>query len=465
MIIGSCIIATPGISAEVDRSLVQEMRSYQCPPDSCRNPLESSHSSGFWWNKIWQEGLLKFSFWLLFIAAESGHSRIETGMVCRMAGMECNQNLVVWLYHLPNKQLFGIGLHTQCQTWPSLFFPPHSSPPPTFTTTASLWHHPQWPELPPLDTCGSPTMPPPPNRVTWHVNGSPWLATSMQCPGWHLGATLLLAVWQREWQRYFVVIRSLLLWVQTTHLTLLVTDDIQVPHCHGQCGNQTFIVFAWSFTIPQQGLHECPPLPCNNGNDNYLPPPPFEISNRPRRPSTTTTLQWHPQPPTTPFETSNGDNNHPPPLPCNDAHDHPPPLHKISNRPQRPSTTTTLQWRPRPPTTPFETSNGNDNHPPPLPCNDAHDRPPPLHTTSTMQNPQTQWGSMETHLLPLSHIKSPRTQWGGGVSTHCLISSYVLTKPLKPNEAVFGTPPWFITMSFTLNDIVNIFCNVEYCSL
>jgi len=48
----------------------------------------------------------------------------------------------------------------------------------------------------------------------------------------------------------------------------------------------------------------------------------------------------------------------------------------------------------------------------------------------------------------------------GGVSTHCLISSYVLTKPLKPNEAAFGTPPHFITMSFTLNDIVNIFCNV-----
>jgi len=93
-----------------------DWRSYQCPPDSCRNPPESGHSGGFRWNKIWQEGLLKFSFQLLFILAESGHSRIETRMVRRMAGMECNQNPVVWLYHLPNKQLFGIGLHTQCQT-------------------------------------------------------------------------------------------------------------------------------------------------------------------------------------------------------------------------------------------------------------------------------------------------------------------------------------------------------------
>ena len=57
---------------------------------------DSGHSGGIQWSRIWQEGLLIFSFCILS-PAEFGHSGIETGMVPRLTGTECNQNLVVCL--------------------------------------------------------------------------------------------------------------------------------------------------------------------------------------------------------------------------------------------------------------------------------------------------------------------------------------------------------------------------------
>ena len=72
-------------------------RSYQCPPYSCWIPVILAESSGIQCSKIWQEGLLIFSFRSILIPAEFGHSRIETRMVPRLARMECNWNLVVCL--------------------------------------------------------------------------------------------------------------------------------------------------------------------------------------------------------------------------------------------------------------------------------------------------------------------------------------------------------------------------------
>ena len=114
-------------------------RSYQCPPDSCRIPLESGHSGGFQWTKIWQEGLLIFPFWIPFIPVEFQHSGIETGMVCRIAGMECNQNPIVWPHHCQTNHCLALAF-THAAKHHHLFFPSHSSPPPALRSLLSPWY-------------------------------------------------------------------------------------------------------------------------------------------------------------------------------------------------------------------------------------------------------------------------------------------------------------------------------------
>jgi len=84
--LGSCVIC--GICR----------RSYQCPPNSCRNPVILAESGGIWWNKIWQEGLLFFFIPVPFIPAEFGHSRIETGMFCGIRRNRMQWNPVVCLF-------------------------------------------------------------------------------------------------------------------------------------------------------------------------------------------------------------------------------------------------------------------------------------------------------------------------------------------------------------------------------
>ena len=67
-----------------------------CVARSSFRAHQVSHQS-FRWSRIWQEGLLIFSFWCILSLVEFGHSRIETGMVPGLIGMECNQNPVVCL--------------------------------------------------------------------------------------------------------------------------------------------------------------------------------------------------------------------------------------------------------------------------------------------------------------------------------------------------------------------------------
>ena len=57
------------------------VRSYQCPPYSCWILVIPVESGGIQWSKIWQEGLLIFSFRCILIPVEFGHSGIETRMV------------------------------------------------------------------------------------------------------------------------------------------------------------------------------------------------------------------------------------------------------------------------------------------------------------------------------------------------------------------------------------------------
>ena len=60
--------------------------------------LDSGHSGGIQWSKVWQEGLLIFSFQCILILAEFGHSGGETRMVPGLTGTECNRNPVVCLF-------------------------------------------------------------------------------------------------------------------------------------------------------------------------------------------------------------------------------------------------------------------------------------------------------------------------------------------------------------------------------
>ncbi|EDR13081.1 uncharacterized protein LACBIDRAFT_322516 [Laccaria bicolor S238N-H82] len=83
-----------------------ETRSYQCPPNSCRNPVIPADSGGFRRNEIWQGGLLFSPFRCLTIPAEFGHSGIDTGMIRGMHrnGMQRNPVLCLFvLLLLPNK--------------------------------------------------------------------------------------------------------------------------------------------------------------------------------------------------------------------------------------------------------------------------------------------------------------------------------------------------------------------------
>ena len=81
------------------------MRSLQCPPNSCRNPVIPAESSGFQRNEVWQEGLLFSSFWCLIIPAEFGHSGLTPECSAECAGTECNRiqlficsSYVCWSY-------------------------------------------------------------------------------------------------------------------------------------------------------------------------------------------------------------------------------------------------------------------------------------------------------------------------------------------------------------------------------
>ena len=110
--------------------------------------LDSSHSSGIRWSKIWQEGLLIFSFWCILILTEFGHSGIETGMVPRLARMECNRNPVVCL--------IAVCLAIVCLSIPFIHMTKHgdntlsshhhppSSPSPLFFTATTCHEHPPW---------------------------------------------------------------------------------------------------------------------------------------------------------------------------------------------------------------------------------------------------------------------------------------------------------------------------------
>ena len=74
----------------------RNVRSLQCPPNSCRNLVIPAESSGFQRNELWQEGLLFLSFRCLIIPAEFMHSGIETRMFCRMHRNGMHRNPVVW---------------------------------------------------------------------------------------------------------------------------------------------------------------------------------------------------------------------------------------------------------------------------------------------------------------------------------------------------------------------------------
>ncbi|EDR16012.1 uncharacterized protein LACBIDRAFT_301592 [Laccaria bicolor S238N-H82] len=111
----------------------KELRSYQCPPNSCRNPVIPADSGGFRRNEIWQGGLLFSPFWCLTIPAEFGHSGIDTGMIRGMHrnGMQRNPVLCLFvLLLLPNKG----NVTKQIQDHAFFFFfhhhQPSSSPPP-----------------------------------------------------------------------------------------------------------------------------------------------------------------------------------------------------------------------------------------------------------------------------------------------------------------------------------------------
>ena len=95
------------------------LRSLQCPPNSCRNPVIPAESGGFRRNEVWQEGLLFLSFRCLIIPAEFGHSGIETGMFRGMRRNGMQRNPVVYL--------FSIGLliiRDMSQPLPFLLPPP-----------------------------------------------------------------------------------------------------------------------------------------------------------------------------------------------------------------------------------------------------------------------------------------------------------------------------------------------------
>jgi len=60
-------------------------RSYQCPPNSCRNPVIPAESGGIQWNEIWQDGLLFFAFWW-----NLGIPELRLECSTEFTGMECN---------------------------------------------------------------------------------------------------------------------------------------------------------------------------------------------------------------------------------------------------------------------------------------------------------------------------------------------------------------------------------------
>jgi len=129
-------------------------RSYQCPPNSCRNPVILAESGGIQWNEIWQDGLLFFAFWCHIIPVEFVHSRIETGMFCGICrnGMQWNRirlfgNYIVW--HSLFVCCTPVNKQTQCS---SLSTTNHRFPPPPSllpTTTNHARHRRQQRSSPP----------------------------------------------------------------------------------------------------------------------------------------------------------------------------------------------------------------------------------------------------------------------------------------------------------------------------
>ena len=79
------------ISIRAKTSISQNLRSYQCPPNSCRNLVIPEESSGIQWNKIWQEGLLFFSFQCLLFQQNLGIPELRLECSAEFAGMECNR--------------------------------------------------------------------------------------------------------------------------------------------------------------------------------------------------------------------------------------------------------------------------------------------------------------------------------------------------------------------------------------
>jgi len=135
-------------------------RSYQCPPNSCRNPVILAESGGIQWNEIWQDGLLFFAFWCHIIPVEFVHSRIETGMFCGICrnGMQWNRirlfgNYIVW--HSLFVCCTPVNKQTQCS---SLSTTNHRFPPPPslLPTTTNHARH----------CCQQRSSPPPTTLVT-----------------------------------------------------------------------------------------------------------------------------------------------------------------------------------------------------------------------------------------------------------------------------------------------------------
>ena len=124
----------------VERLAQQErLRSYQCPPYSCWIPVILAESGRIQWSKIWQEGLLIFSFWCILIPPEFGHSGMETGMVPRLVRTECNWNPVVCL--------ITVFLAIVCLTITFIHVTKHGD------NTLSSHHHQSWsPSLPFITT-------------------------------------------------------------------------------------------------------------------------------------------------------------------------------------------------------------------------------------------------------------------------------------------------------------------------
>jgi len=70
----------------------QPKRSYQCPPNSCRNPVIPAESSGI---KFGRKACYFFSFQCLLFRRNLGIPELRPECSTEFAGMECNR---IWLF-------------------------------------------------------------------------------------------------------------------------------------------------------------------------------------------------------------------------------------------------------------------------------------------------------------------------------------------------------------------------------